>query len=67
MKGLPSSGAELMDRRREESGVGLAGEVGNPVDTLGTKPGNLGQDSKGIRWLKEARPQLCGCPWGSCL
>ena len=66
-KGLHSSGAGLMEVRREESWVGLTGEVGNPMDTLRAKPGDLGGDSKGNRWLKEARPQLWGCPWGSCL
>lgn len=67
MKGPYSSGAELMEVRSQESWMWLRGEVGNPVDTLGTKPGNLGQDSKGMHWLREARPQLCGCPCGSYL
>lgn len=67
MKGAHSSGAELMEVRSQESWVGLRGGVGSPVDTLEAKPRNLDQDSKGMCWLEEARPQLCGCPWGICL
>lgn len=56
MKGLHSSGAELMRGRREESRVELAGEVGNPVDTLGTKPGIRVKTLKAFAGSKKPGP-----------